>query len=201
MTGSDDKKHPPLSGEDAELWSRVAAQAEPLPALRRARHVETRRVRAPKADDPAPAPAKKPTAAKPETNPASPVNATKRLARPAAKKLPTPDARLDPKSKRRLARGTIAIDARIDLHGLTAARARTRLTGFLTAAAQARNKWVLVITGKGRAGDGVLRREVPLWIGQPPLDRLVIAYEPAAAAHGGDGALYLRLRAKSGARG
>ena len=60
---------------------------------------------------------------------------------------------------------------------------------------------MLVITGKGRAGDGVLRREVPLWIGQPPLDRLVIAYEPAAAAHGGDGALYLRLRAKSGARG
>ena len=41
---------------------------------------------------------------------------------------------------------------------------------------------MLVITGKGRAGDGVLRREVPLWFGQPPLDRLVIAYEPAAAA-------------------
>ena len=195
--GPDDKKHPPLSGEDAELWSRVVAQAEPLTALRRARYVETRRVRAPKTDDPAPA--KKPAAEKPEANPASPVNATRWPVRTAAKKLPTPDARLDPKSKRRLARGTIAIDARIDLHGLTAARARTRLVGFLTAAAQARNKWVLVITGKGRAGDGVLRREVPLWIGQPPLDRLVIAYEPAAAAHGGDGALYLRLRAKSGA--
>ena len=106
-----------------------------------------------------------------------------------------PETRLDPKSKRRLARGTLAIDARIDLHGLTAARARARLTGFLTAAAQARNKWVLVITGKGRAGEGVSRREVPLWIGEPPLDRLVIAYEPAAAAHGGGGALYLRLRA------
>ena len=106
-----------------------------------------------------------------------------------------PDTRLDPKSKRRLARGTIAIDARIDLHGLTAALARTRLTEFLNAAAQARNKWVLVITGKGRAGEGVLRREVPLWFSQPPLDRLVIAYEPAAAAHGGTGALYVRLRA------
>ncbi len=199
MAGPDDKKHPPLSAEDAELWSRVAAQAEPLPALRRARHVETRRLRAPKAGDPKSVPAKKPAAAKPETNPTNPVNATKRLARPAVKKLLTPDARLDPKSKRRLARGTIAIDARIDLHGLTAGRARTRLTGFLTAAAQARNKWVLVITGKGRAGDGVLRREVPLWIGQPPLDHLVIAYELAAAAHGGDGALYLRLRAESGA--
>ena len=201
MGGPDDKKQPPLSGEDAELWSRVAAQVEPLPTFRRGRHVETRRMRSPKADGPAPAPAKKPAAMRPEPNPASPVNATKRLARPAAKKLPTPDACLDPKSKRRLARGTIAIDARIDLHGLTAARARKRLTGFLAGAAQARNKWVLVITGKGRGGDGVLRREVPFWIGQPPLDRLVIAYEPAAAAHGGDGALYLRLRTRPGARG
>ncbi len=199
MAGPDDKKHPLLTGEDAELWSRVTAQAEPLPALRRARHIETRPVRALKADVPAPAPPKKAAASKPETNPINPVNATKRLACSAAKRLPTPNARLDPKSKRRLARGKIAIDSRIDLHGLTAARARTRLTGFLIAAAQARNKWVLVITGKGRAGNGVLRREVPLWIGQPPLDRLVISYESAAAAHGGDGALYLHLRAKSGA--
>jgi DNA-nicking Smr family endonuclease len=40
-----------------------------------------------------------------------------------------------------------------------------------------------------------LRREVPLWFGQPPLNRLVIAYEPAAAVHGGGGAVYVRLRA------
>ena len=192
MAASNDKKHLPLSGEDAELWLRVAAQAEPLPALRRARHVETRRIRAPKADDLAQPPARKSAGPKG-------VNAAKRAIkvppRSAPKKLPMPDPQIDHKSRRRLARGTIAIDARIDLHGLTAARARSRLTGFLTAAAQARNKWVLVITGKGRAGDGVLRREVPLWFGQPPLDRLVIAYEPAAAAHGGGGALYVRLRA------
>ena len=192
MAGSDDKKHSPLSGEDAELWSRVAAQAEPLPVLRRARHVETRRGRGPKTDDLAQPPARKSAdpkginAAKPE------IKTPPRL---VPKKLPIPDPRLDPKSRRRLARGTITIDARIDLHGLTAARARSRLTGFLTAAAEARSKWVLVITGKGRAGDGVLRREVPLWFGQPPLDRLVIAYEPATAAHGGGGALYVRLRA------
>jgi len=192
LAGSDDKKHSPLSGEDAELWSRVAAQAAPLPALRRARHVETRRVRPRKSDDLSQPPARK--SADPKgVNAAR--SATKAPRRREAKKLPMPDPRLDPKSRRRLARGTIAIDARIDMHGLTAARARSRLTGFLTAAAQAGNKWVLVITGKGRAGDGVLRREVPLWFGQPPLDRLVIAYEPAAAAHGGDGALYVRLRA------
>ena len=190
--GRDDKKHPPLSDEDAELWSRVAAQAEPLPELRRARHVETSRVRAPKTDGAARARVKKPADPK-AARVAQPTQ--KPHPRPAPKKSPMPETRLDPKSKRRLARGTLAIDARIDLHGLTAARARARLTGFLTAAAQARNKWVLVITGKGRAGEGVLRREVPLWIGEPPLDRLVIAYEPAAAAHGGGGALYLRLRA------
>jgi len=192
LAGSDDKKHSPLSGEDAELWLRVAAQAEPLPALRRARHVETRPVRAPKTDDFAQPPARK-------TADSKGVNAEKSAIKtpphPVPKELPIPVSRLDPKARRRLARGTIAIDARIDLHGLTAARARSRLTGFLTAAAQARNKWVLVITGKGRAGDGVLRREVPIWFGQPPLDRLVIAYEPAAAAHGGGGALYVRLRA------
>ena len=137
--GRDDKKHPPLSDEDAELWSRVAAQAEPLPGLRRARHVETSRVLAPKTDDPAPPSARK--SAEPKgVNAAKP--ATKAPPRPVPKKLPMPDTRLDPKSRRRLARGTIAIDARIDLHGLTAARARARLTGFLTAAAQARNKWV-----------------------------------------------------------
>ena len=141
--GSGDKKHPPLSGEDAELWSRVAAQAEPLPALRRARHVEARRLRSPKTD-----------AHKAEMLGLAPKSAnaakspTKLQARSMPKKFPMPDTSLDPKSKRRLARGTIAINARIDLHGLTAARARTRLTRFLTTAAQARNKWVLVITGK-----------------------------------------------------
>ena len=192
MAGSDDKKQLPLSGEDAELWSRVAAQAEPLPALRRERHVETRRVRALKTEDPAQPPARKFADPK-RVNPAKPT--AKVPPRPVPKKLPMPDTRLDPKSRRRLARGAIAIDARIDLHGLTAARARVRLTGFLIAAAQVRNKWVLVITGKGRAGDGILRREVPLWFGQPPLDRLVIAYEPAAASHGGSGALYVHLRA------
>ncbi len=192
MAGSDDKKQLPLSGEDAELWSRVAAQAEPLPALRRERHVETRRSRALKTEDPAQPPGRK--SADPKgVNPAKPK--TKVPPRPVPKKLPMPDTRLDPKSRRRLARGAIAIDARIDLHGLTAARARVRLTGFLIAAAQVPNKWVLVITGKGRAGDGVLRREVPLWFGQPPLDRLVIAYEPAAGSHGGSGALYVHLRA------
>ncbi|MAK10842.1 MAG: DNA mismatch repair protein MutS [Rhizobiales bacterium TMED83] len=198
MAGSGDKKHPPLSGEDAEIWARVAAQAEPLPALRRARHIATRRSRGRKTEtaqatqnaDTKKSGDLKKTA---ETVETAGMRAKAQTSK-APKNTVTPEARLDPKSKRRLARGTIVIDARLDLHGLTATQARARLTGFLGAAAQARHKWVLVITGKGRAGEGVLRRELPLWISQPPLNQLVIAYEPAAPPHGGAGAFYLRLR-------
>ena len=204
MTGPRDKKKasggtPALSDEDAELWARVAAQAEPLPALRRARHVQTLasvRAKASAKNKPAKSqPSAAPTSASVRTPASSKtIRPQKALKSVVQQNMPAPATRLEPKSKRRLARGSIEIEARLDLHGLSAAQARTRFVGFISAAVQAKQKWVLVITGKGRAGTGVLRREVPLWLAEPPMNQLVIAYEPAAAAHGGDGALYLRLR-------
>jgi DNA-nicking Smr family endonuclease len=69
-------------------------------------------------------------------------------------------------------------------------RARGRLAAFL-ASSQARGAMlVLVITGKS----GALRREVPHWMALPELRALVIGFEEAAAAHGGAGALYVRIR-------
>jgi DNA-nicking Smr family endonuclease len=58
---------------------------------------------------------------------------------------------------------------------------------------------VLVITGKGHVGDGagergVLKRQVPLWLRLPEFRALVSAFEQAHGGHGGEGALYLRLR-------
>ncbi len=60
---------------------------------------------------------------------------------------------------------------------------------------------MLVITGKGTiapqgAERGVLKREVPLWLGSPEFRPLVIGFEQAAGAHGGAGALYVRVRRK-----
>src|SRR5262249_26857630 len=54
----------------------------------------------------------------------------------------------------------------------------------------------LVITGKGGRdeGRGVLRRQVPLWLALPELRRYVIGFEDAHVAHGGKGALYVRVR-------
>ena len=107
-------------------------------------------------------------------------------------------APLDRRLKQRLARGRVEIDARIDLHGLTQAQAHHALAGFLRTAATQGAQVVLVITGKGApAGDserGVLRRQVPHWLKSKELRGLVVGFAPAHIAHGGDGALYVRIR-------
>jgi DNA-nicking Smr family endonuclease len=117
----------------------------------------------------------------------------------AAKPLPPPLAPLGRREKSRLAKGRKAIDARIDLHGMTQARAHRALIAFLQRAHGEGATFVLIITGKGKASvldgeRGVLRRQVPLWLGLPELRRLVVGFEEAHIGHGGEGALYVRLR-------
>jgi DNA-nicking Smr family endonuclease len=114
---------------------------------------------------------------------------------------PPPPAALDRRSKQRIARGTHTIDAHIDLHGMTQAEAHSALRHFLRRSQAKGARIVLVITGKGGAprdggyGDrGVLKRQVPLWLRQAEFRGAVIGFETAGAAHGGEGALYLRLR-------
>ena len=107
---------------------------------------------------------------------------------------------IDRRTRQRIARGTQPIDARIDLHGRTQREAHKRLLGFLRRAQADGARIVLVITGKGGSGDdvarerGVLRRQVPLWLGLPEFRAYVLAVEPAHVGHGGEGALYVRLR-------
>lgn len=70
---------------------------------------------------------------------------------------------------------------------------------------------MLVITGKGGEGSsqdalgslmgerqrGVLRRNVPLWLGEPDLGAIVLSFTQAGTRHGGAGALYVQLRKRS----
>lgn len=111
-------------------------------------------------------------------------------------------APLEPRQRRRLNRGA-DVDARLDLHGMTQAAAHRRLTLFLLEAHAAGFGLVLVITGKGDAegaplpGEerrGVLRRAVPLWLSEPGLRPYVVGFETATRRHGGEGALYVRVR-------
>jgi len=108
---------------------------------------------------------------------------------------------LDRRTAERLRRGRLPVEGRLDLHGEFQEQAYRLLVDFVTRAAAADKRVILVITGKGRSttdewgrGGGVLRRQVPHWLSQPPLGALVLSTAPARPDHGGDGALYVLLR-------
>jgi DNA-nicking Smr family endonuclease len=177
-----------LTAEEEHLWSIVARSVKPLrhkkqmPAKRarmESRRLPTKQV----TPEPAAAAAASPAA----------------LAAVAAAHRPVTIALRD---KQRLARGRADIDARIDLHGMTQVQAHAALLRFLHRAQAEGARFVLVITGKGapaapgavRGERGVLRRQVPLWLGLPEFRGCVLGFDGAHIGHGGEGALYVRLR-------
>jgi DNA-nicking Smr family endonuclease len=110
-------------------------------------------------------------------------------------------AQFDQRLGQRVGRGRAAIDARLDLHGMTQRQAHAALLHFLREAQGQDAKLALVVTGKGIGGAagsaserGVLRRQVPLWLSLPEFRRFIVSFRQAHASHGGEGALYLRLR-------
>ena len=106
-------------------------------------------------------------------------------------------AGIDGSTRRRLTRGEFLIDLRLDLHGMTAARAHKRLIQFVVSAAHEGCRCVLIITGKG---SGVLNGHVPNWLKQRPLSVHVLALAEARPKDGGSGAFYVLLRRKRGDR-
>jgi len=150
----------------------------------------------------APPIAKRPRAKKPPPKPApEPPRPATALPYQAPPQSHVPSAGLERTAKVGLRRGRLAIDARIDLHGMVQAEAHAALTGFLLRARAAGHAYVLVVTGKGGSGyaeafaeRGVLRRSVPHWLRGPDLRGIVLGFEEAARHHGGGGALYVRLR-------
>ncbi len=102
-------------------------------------------------------------------------------------------AGIDGSTQRRLFRGEVLIDLRLDLHGMTATRAHKQLIHFILSAADDGCRCVLVITGKG---SGVLNGHVPNWLKQPPLSPHVLALAEARPKDGGGGAFYVLLRRK-----
>lgn len=173
-----------LSREEAELWDSVARQAKPL--RKRARPIKI------SADvmEEVTVIAKLSPSPKPSATP------RKVAAAPSA---PPPLAPLGRRERSQLSRGRKDIDARLDLHGMTQIRAHRVLLNFLHDAHVSGMTFVLVITGKGRtvgpeSERGVLRRQVPQWLGLPEFRSLVVGFEEAHIGHGGGGALYVRIR-------
>ena len=179
---SGDKRERRLSEDEAALWRGIARSVKPLRAA--AKKIAERAV---------PVPAK----AKPAPRPAPKIPAPVAAPRLPQKTVPEP-ATLDRRTRQKLARGREAIDARLDLHGMTQAEAHGALLGFLHRVQANGAKFVIVVTGKGARGAdgarGILRRQVPLWLGLPEFRALVVGFESAHVGHGGDGALYVRVR-------
>ncbi|HYA72426.1 MAG TPA: Smr/MutS family protein [Roseiarcus sp.] len=173
-----------LSDEEIALWVEVAKSV----AKRRGASLPTLASPNPPAS---PAPAAAPAAAPP--------------ARPPRPSGPPPLAPLERRLKRDLARGRSAVDSAIDLHGMNQAEAHRALRGFLVQAQSQGHRLVIVVTGKGGSKSrpdaaswidepGVLRRLAPHWLREADLRAVVLGFEEAGRAHGGAGALYVRLR-------
>ena len=111
---------------------------------------------------------------------------------------------LDGSTTEKLKRGQLAPGARIDLHGLTEARAHQALLSFLRRAQKDGVKLALVITGVGNpdkesAGwsqrrHGILKEMVPRWLQEKEFAGLIASSGTAHRRHGGNGALYVYLR-------
>jgi DNA-nicking Smr family endonuclease len=181
--GKNERPGRQLREDESELWTGITRSVRPL---RRAMPSLTNRATAPESVPAADAPARPDRAHD---------GASHRTTAP-----PLPLAPISRRTRQKLARGAERIEARIDLHGLTQSKAHAALTRFLRDAQADGLRFVLVITGKGRArmsdeGDtGVLKREVPRWLKLKEFRNYVLGYEAAHIGHGGEGALYVRLR-------
>jgi DNA-nicking Smr family endonuclease len=114
--------------------------------------------------------------------------------KPAAKSIVYPQP-MDARTRTKIARGRLAVEATLDLHGFTKSAAHAELKRFIEAAQARGVRLALVITGKGREGKpGALREELPRWLGESPLQGRIIAYDAAGPRHGGKGAWYVRIR-------
>lgn len=169
-----------LSAEEEALWARVMATVRPLDPLR---------------PQPAPHP---PGAA---TAPAARAQAVRARADPPAApaKRPGPGTTLDASWDRRLARGEVAPDLSVDLHGLNLAEAYDLLDSSLGRAVAGGARLLLLVTGKPPRGEppvsrGRIRAAVGDWLAASPHSGSIAAVRGAHPRHGGTGALYIVLR-------
>ncbi|MBT8153610.1 Smr/MutS family protein [Epibacterium ulvae] len=187
-----------LTDEEIDLWKKVVKQAERL-------HPEV-------AQSPHPTPLPKPKPKKQVQFRAEPFEigakaksgAKSNNIKPAiATTLASRGVQMDEKSYRRMKRGKLKPEGKLDLHGMRIDTAHPSLTRFILSAQASGKRLVLVITGKGKDRDepgpmpvprGVLRHKVPQWLALPPLAQAVLQVTPAHLSHGGDGAYYVYLR-------
>jgi DNA-nicking Smr family endonuclease len=161
-----------LHPDEAALWSQVAASVRPIEGQSRPPLQPLPRVNL-------------------QPQPSAPT-APKRA--PGANKVAVDAATLDGSWDKAIRRGVLAPDATVDLHGYTRDRAHALLVSRIEWAALSGLRVLLVITGKGGAGGGVIRSSLRDWLHSGDLRPFIAALRPAHPRHGGAGAWYVILR-------
>jgi DNA-nicking Smr family endonuclease len=197
----------PLTAEEAELWTFAMRETKALRRERVRHETAANRVHGNTALSEAAAALEGSGKSGGKNKSVPPAPSAPRHRPPEPPKSPPPLARYNERERRKLARDAELIDARLDLHGMRQREAHGALKRFLLACLSRGDRHVLVITGKGAPGEsgisaghfsaherGVLRRLVPQWLAESDLRGLIVSYTAASARHGGDGALYVRLR-------
>jgi len=193
-----------LSTEDQELWDRVRANTQ---AMKRS-NLEPQRFDPDgflPVPDPQPSPkslrkAKSVVFGKPVGKSRGPAHDLAPSVQDTIRQAPV---QMDQKSFGKLKRGKLRPEGKLDLHGMTLDRAHPVLTSFVLNAHANGKRLILVVTGKGKQRDeggpipvryGVLRHQVPQWLGMQPLKNVVLQVAQAHISHGGGGAYYIYLR-------
>lgn len=188
-----------LSTDDRILWGKVARSTRPMPG--RMADIEAFETTMSESGEPQPQPIVKEAA--PALRKAVMTKSFDDMTYQApAQPKPAPGLHqpLERPVKRKIAKGRLELEARLDLHGMFQDEAHGLLYSFIQRAFDRGLRHVLVITGKGASigSDGALRRAVPMWFGKPEFRHLISSWETAAQNHGGDGALYVRLSRRRG---
>jgi DNA-nicking Smr family endonuclease len=168
-----------MTNKDKQIWEAYAQTLNPV-AKKRRKSISAKAT----ADKAA---ARKSAEKAPLKLPA--LSAVDHLTKPAA-------VTLDRKREKDLRLGNVTIDAKLDLHGMTQKEALEALGHFLPRALKTGKRYLLIITGKGSDGKGVLRRNLEGWLRQSPEAKSILTVRTASPKHGGDGAFYVLLRRK-----
>ena len=196
-----------LTPEEERLWRQAMKDIEPLhgstPVNLDEDHVRAKSKKtgsSTKKDWEPPAPKKfsqgtPPVIRHPETTPPKP-------ARPGNLE------NLNRQETRKVRRGKLEVDGKIDLHGLRQNEAHQLLISRVSDARLKGKRILLVVTGKGAGkegrkdgsepfwdrGGGILKQQVPIWLREEPLRSMIFSVQEAHQRHGGGGALYVFLK-------
>ena len=104
---------------------------------------------------------------------------------------------LDRRLLRRLRQGNFAVQAHLDLHGMTRQEARPLVESFIVDARARRRRCVLIVHGRGLNSKDqipVLKESLRVWLAKGRIGRSVLAFCSARPSDGGAGAVYVLLR-------